>query len=212
MGRCSEPRQARFSHRPDVQQPSPPTPLPRRRGEKLLDNTGLAEGLTRIRPPADVIKLEDRLQYILQPSLESLLAERSLAMPFAPFPFQFEGVAFLYPRQAAVLADEMGLGKTMQAITAIRLLLRRGELHSVLVVCPKSLVTNWQRELALWAPEIPVMVVEGDQARRAWQWQLADVPLRLANYELLCRDRDLVGPGTCVSTWSCSTSRSGSKI
>ena len=93
-----------------------------------------AEGLTRIRPPADVIKLEDRLQYILQPSLESLLAERSLAMPFAPFPFQFEGVAFLYPRQAAVLADEMGLGKTMQAITAIRLLLCRGELRSVLLV------------------------------------------------------------------------------
>ncbi len=86
----------------------------------------------------------------------------------------------------------MGLGKTMQAITAIRLLLRRGEVRSVLLVCPKSLVTNWQRELAVWAPEIPVLVIEGDQARRAWQWQLPDVPLRLANYELLCRDRDAV--------------------
>ncbi len=137
-----------------------------------------------------MIKLQDRLHYLLQPSLESLLAERSLAMPFAPFPFQFEGVAFLYPRHAAVLADEMGLGKTMQAITAIRLLLRRGEVQSVLLVCPKSLVTNWQRELNLWAPEIPVLVIEGDQARRLWQWRLPDVPLRLANYELLCRDRD----------------------
>ncbi|MGO8688013.1 MAG: DEAD/DEAH box helicase [Thermoguttaceae bacterium] len=148
------------------------------------------QGSTRIKPPADVIKLQDRLHYLLQPSLESLLAERSLAMPFAPFPFQFEGVAFLYPRHAAVLADEMGLGKTMQAITAIRLLLRRGEVQSVLLVCPKSLVTNWQRELNLWAPEIPVLVIEGDQARRLWQWRLPDVPLRLANYELLCRDRD----------------------
>ena len=99
-------------------------------------------------------------------------------------------MAFLYPRHAAVLADEMGLGKTMQAITAIRLLLRRGEVQSVLLVCPKSLVTNWQRELNLWAPEIPVLVIEGDQARRLWQWRLPDVPLRLANYELLCRDRD----------------------
>ncbi len=152
------------------------------------------EGRTRIKPPADVIKLQDRLHYLLQPSLESLLAERSLAMPFAPFPFQFEGVAFLYPRHAAILADEMGLGKTMQAITAIRLLLRRGEVRSVLLVCPKSLVTNWQRELNVWAPEVPVLVIEGEQARRAWQWQLADVPLRLANYELLCRDRDLLGP------------------
>ena len=148
-------------------------------------------GATRIKPPGDIVKLEDRLHYLLQPPLESLLAEGSLPLPFAPFPFQFEGVAFLYPRQAAILADEMGLGKTMQAITAIRLLLRRGEMRSVLLVCPKSLVTNWQRELAQWAAEVPVMVVEGDQARRQWQWSLADVPLRIANYELLLRDREL---------------------
>ena len=94
-----------------------------------------------------MIKLEDRLNYLLQPPLEALLADRELAMPFRPFPFQFEGVAFLYPRHAAILADEMGLGKTMQAITAIRLLLRRGEVRSVLLVCPKPLVTNWQRRV-----------------------------------------------------------------
>ncbi|MGA2034541.1 MAG: DEAD/DEAH box helicase [Thermoguttaceae bacterium] len=150
---------------------------------------------TRIKPPQDVIKLEDRLHYILQPSLESLLCEGVLPMPCQPFPFQFEGVAFLYPRHAAVLADEMGLGKTMQAITAIRLLLHRGEIRSVLLVCPKPLVSNWQRELQRWAPEIPVMVVEGEQAKRAWQWQLPDVPLRIANYELLCRDRALLESG-----------------
>ena len=151
-----------------------------------------AFGHTRIKPPGDVIKLADRLHYVLQPSLESLLAEGSLAFPAQPFPFQFEGVAFLYPRQAAILADEMGLGKTMQAITALRLLLRRGRVQSVLLVCPKPLVTNWQRELALWAPEVPVMVVEGDQAKRQWQWSLPDVPLRIANYELLLRDRGLL--------------------
>ncbi|MCE5301779.1 MAG: DEAD/DEAH box helicase [Planctomycetaceae bacterium] len=148
--------------------------------------------LTRIKPPADVVKLIDRLHYVLQPSLESLLEEGSLTFPFRPFPFQFEGVAFLYPRQAAVLADEMGLGKTMQAITAIRLLLRRGEVRQVLLICPKPLVTNWQREFATWAPEISTLVVEGDHGRRAWQWSLPDVPLRIANYELLLRDRALL--------------------
>jgi SNF2 family DNA or RNA helicase len=150
---------------------------------------------TRIKPPRDVIKLEDRLCYLLQPSLEALLSEGSLCFPFRPFPYQFEGVAFLYPRHAAILADEMGLGKTMQAITALRLLLHRGEVRNVLLVCPKPLVTNWQREFQQWAPEIPVMVVEGDQARRAWQWRLPDVPLRIANYELLCRDRELFESG-----------------
>ncbi|HEV3004356.1 MAG TPA: DEAD/DEAH box helicase, partial [Pirellulales bacterium] len=89
------------------------------------------------------------------------------------------------------LADEMGLGKTMQAITAIRLLLHSGELRRVLVVCPKPLVTNWQREFYQWAPEVPLTVIEGDQAKRRWQWQLAECPVRIANYELLHRDRDL---------------------
>jgi len=149
---------------------------------------------TRIKPPRDIIKLEDRLSYLLQPPLEALLAERSLTFPCRPFPFQFEGVAFLYPRHAAILADEMGLGKTMQAITAIRLLLRRGELRTALLVCPKPLVSNWRQEFAQWAPELPVMVIEGDQARRAWQWQLPDLPVRIANYELLCRDRELLEP------------------
>lgn len=78
------------------------------------------ESTTRIRPPKDVIKLEDRLQYILQPPLESFLSERQLSFPFKPFPYQYEGISFLYPRHSAILADEMGLGKTMQAITTIR--------------------------------------------------------------------------------------------
>ncbi len=153
-----------------------------------------ATGSTRIKPPSDVIKLGDRLHYLLQPSLESLLAERSLAFPSHPFPFQLEGIAFLYPRHAAILADEMGLGKTMQAITGIRLLIRCAEIRRVLVVCPKALVTNWQREFALWAPELPLLVIEGNQTRRLWQWQLPDMPVRIVNYELLCRDRHEGGP------------------
>jgi SNF2 family DNA or RNA helicase len=79
----------------------------------------------------------------------------------------------------------------MQAITAIRLLLHRGEVRRVLLVCPKPLVTNWQREFHLWAPELPLMVIEGDQAKRTWQWQLPDVPLKIANYEILLRDREM---------------------
>ena len=170
-----------------------PPPAASTGGTKAV--AGLNKIVTRIRPPEDVIKLEDRLHYLLQPPLESLLSDRELAMPFPPFPFQYEGVAFLYPRHAAILADEMGLGKTMQAITAIRLLLCRGEIRSVLMVCPKPLVTNWQREFHLWAPEVPVVAIEGDQARRAWQWRLPDVPLRIANYEVVVRNREVLELG-----------------
>ena len=147
---------------------------------------------TRITPPADVVKLSERFFYLLQPDLETILETSSLEFPRQPFPFQFDGMAFLMPRHGAVLADEMGLGKSMQAISSIRLLVRSGEARRVLVVCPKGLVSNWTRELADWAPEILVAVIEGDQQRRRWQWSLADVPVKVANYEVLVRDRELI--------------------
>jgi SNF2 family DNA or RNA helicase len=147
---------------------------------------------TRILPPGDVIKLEDRLFYVLQPSLEAMIGDSALSFPAHPFPYQFEGIAFLYPRYSAVLADEMGLGKTMQAITAVRLLLHAGEIERVLMVCPKPLVTNWQREFAHWAPELPTTAIEGDQAKRRWQWQQTEMPVKIANYEALSRDREII--------------------
>jgi SNF2 family DNA or RNA helicase len=103
-----------------------------------------------------------------------------------------EGVAFLYPRHAALLADEMGLGKTMQSITAMRLLIHTREVRRVLLVCPKPLVSNWCREFHRWAPELPLLVIEGDRAKRRWQWQQAEAPIMIANYELLRRDTDIV--------------------
>jgi len=149
-------------------------------------------GTTRLKPARDIVKLADRLYYLLQPPLELLLASDELHFPFAPFPYQYQGVAFLYPRYSAILADEMGLGKTMQAITAVRMLVRSGEIRSVLLICPKPLVTNWKREFGLWAPEIPLAVIEGDQTRRHWQWRQEGVPVKIANYELLMRDREVL--------------------
>ncbi len=152
----------------------------------------VAPRVTRIRPPRDLVKLEDRLRLLLQPPLETLLAARALRFPFQPFAFQLDGIAFLYPRHRAVLADEMGLGKTMQAVTAIRLLTHHSRLRRILLICPKPLVTNWQREFAQWAPEIPVTTIEGGPARRAWLWRNGSDVVRIANYETVVRDRDEV--------------------
>jgi SNF2 family DNA or RNA helicase len=151
--------------------------------------------ITRMRPPGDLVRLEDRLYYVLQPPLETIVQTAKLTFPFQPFPYQMEGIAFLFPRAAAILADEMGLGKTMQAITTIRMLLLSNELSSVLLVCPKPLVTNWVREFRQWAPEIPLAVIEGDLHKRQWIWNNPQAPVKIANYELLMRDRDLIDSG-----------------
>lgn len=144
--------------------------------------------LTRLKPPASAITLEDRLFYLLQPPLQTWLAGQELIMPFEPFPYQYEGIAWLFSRDAGLLADEMGLGKTMQTITAIRLLVRSGQVRRVLLVCPKPLLPNWQREFRTWAEELPFVVVEGDGDRRKLTWTMPGVPVLIANYESLVRD------------------------
>ena len=164
-------------HNREAQTPSPAA-VPRKR--------------TRIQPPHDVVKLSERLFYLLQPDLETLLAGCHLSFPHEPFPFQFDGMAFLMPRFGGILADEMGLGKSMQAISSLRLLVHSGQARSVLVICPKGLVSNWARELSVWAPELVVGVIAGDPDRRRWQWSLQDVPVKVAHYEAVIRDRSIL--------------------
>ncbi len=148
----------------------------------------VARGRTRLRPPQDALSLQDRLFYLLQPPLETWLAGQELVMPFEPFAYQYEGIAWLFSQNSALLADEMGLGKTMQAITAIRLLMRSGQVRRVLLICPKPLIPNWQREFKLWAEELPVMLLEGDASRRKMLWTMPGINVLIANYELMSRD------------------------
>ena len=141
-----------------------------------------------MRPPQDALSLQDRLFYLLQPPLETWLAGQDLVMPFEPFAYQYEGIAWLFSQNSALLADEMGLGKTMQAITAIRLLMRSGQARRVLLVCPKPLIPNWQREFKQWAEELPVILLEGDASRRKMLWTMPGINVLIANYELMSRD------------------------
>ena len=143
---------------------------------------------TRIKPPKNALSLQDRLFYLLQPPLESWLAGQELIMPFEPFPYQYEGIAWMFARHSALLADEMGLGKTMQTITGIRLLLRSGQVNRILLVCPKPLIPNWQREFRMWAEELPVVTIEGNGARRRMLWTMPGVPILITNYEAMTRD------------------------
>jgi SNF2 family DNA or RNA helicase len=154
------------------------------------DDSKAATKSTRLRPPSDALSLEDRLFYILQPPLETMLAGQDLIMPFEPFPHQYEGIGWLFSQKSALLADEMGLGKTMQMITAVRLLLRGGQIRRILLVCPKPLIPNWQREFRAWAEELPVVTVEGDTARRNLIWKMPGVPILITNYEVMVRDME----------------------
>ena len=78
-------------------------------------------------------------------------------------PYQRQGVSWLSNMAdigfGGVLADDMGLGKTVQLL-ALHLL--RRPLHKpTLVVCPVSVVANWSREAARFAPSVPVVRFHG---------------------------------------------------
>jgi SNF2 family DNA or RNA helicase len=168
--------------RPEAEVPHPATApaVPRRKTR------------TRVWPPPDTVVFKERLLYLLQPPLENLFAGRQIQLPFQPYPYQLEGIAFLMPRHAALLADEMGLGKTAQTIIALRLLFHAGLIRRALLVCPKPLVTNWSRELRSWAEDVPFEVITGDAAQRRASWFVSNCPLKLVNYEILTRDAELV--------------------
>ena len=56
-----------------------------------------------------------------------------------------------------VLADDMGLGKTLQTLALVCRAHEAGELTApVLVVAPTSVVSNWAREAARFAPGLVV--------------------------------------------------------
>jgi SNF2 family DNA or RNA helicase len=148
--------------------------------------------LHRLKPPRDSVVFKERLLYLLQPPLENVFGGRQVTVPFKPYPYQMEGIAFLMPRHAAILADEMGLGKTVQTILALRLMFHTAMIQRALLVCPKPLVNNWMRELRTWAADLPFEVIGGDAAARRFGWGGSKCPLKLVNYELLTRDADLV--------------------
>jgi SNF2 family DNA or RNA helicase len=146
----------------------------------------------RTKPTAETVLTKDRLLYILQPPLDDIFNGRALEVPFEPFPYQLEGIAFLMPRHSALLADEMGLGKTAQSILALRLLFHQGIIRSALLVAPKPLIHNWGRELKLWAPDLPFEVFPNDPELRRTTWYVSNCPLKLINYESLSRDIETI--------------------
>jgi superfamily II DNA or RNA helicase len=84
----------------------------------------------------------------------------------------------------ACLADDMGLGKTIQLLA---LLLHRRD-GPALLICPLSVLGNWQREAARFAPSLRLSVLHGSE--RPDPATLADADVVLTTYATATRDAD----------------------
>ncbi|MFJ6617182.1 SNF2-related protein [Kitasatospora sp. NPDC091335] len=109
-------------------------------------------------------------------------------------PYQERGLAWLRTMSelglGAVLADDMGLGKTVQTLALLAAEGAAGATGPTLLVCPMSLVGNWQRETERFAPGLRRYVHHG--AGRLGAEQLAaavrGVDLVITTYGLVQRD------------------------
>jgi SNF2 family DNA or RNA helicase len=80
------------------------------------------------------------------------------------FPYQARGVQWMWDTVSRtgglILADEMGLGKTLQII-ALLMIDPPNPRAPALIICPTSLIANWVREIARFAPTLGVAVHRG---------------------------------------------------
>jgi superfamily II DNA or RNA helicase len=117
-------------------------------------------------------------------------------------PYQERGLAWLSflgdLGLGAVLADDMGLGKTVQLLALI--CARRGaeggpSPRATLLICPMSLVGNWQREAARFTPDLQVYVHHGADRRAGNEVAAAvdDADLVITTYQTAARDAASLG-------------------
>lgn len=110
--------------------------------------------------------------------------------------YQREGVRWmrtmLKNRLNVILADEMGLGKTIQALTLVLDdMNRHPEMnnHPSLVLCPSSLVDNWQMEAAKFAPQLKTLIIRGSR-RETIMEQIINSDLVIASYAIAAREAE----------------------
>lgn len=106
--------------------------------------------------------------------------------------YQLDGVRWLHTIYSCgfggILADEMGLGKSLQTIVFLRKILKKDD--KILIVCPTSLVYNWENEFQKFAPEMKRMVFSGSKGERRRNLDKFSGNIYITSYGLLKEDFD----------------------
>src|SRR5437588_965494 len=130
------------------------------------------------------------------PSLATLYSLHAARVNFIPYQFR-PVLKFIHSdRPRLLIADEVGVGKTIEAGLILRELQARKDVHSVLIICPKPLVTErkWQTEMKRFDEQFihfdgPILrhCIKETDLDGAWpeQYAKAILPFSLFNQELL---------------------------
>lgn len=144
-------------------------------------------------PPVEIARLRSLLDG-LSPQEPAGSGDRAAAATPTGFRgelrgYQATGVTWLARLRdaglGAVLADDMGLGKTIQALCVLR--------GRSLVVCPRSVIHNWTKEIERFRPDLRVSLYHGPTR------SITDADITLTTYATLRNDVDAL----CAIEWDC---------
>jgi hypothetical protein len=128
-----------------------------------------------------LLKENEELRYQRDDQLRGIVrAMKDITDAEFPLPHIFESVLRNYQQTGyrwlrtierlgfgGILADDMGLGKTIQVLALLQAKREEADEHlPSIVVCPASLVLNWQSEAARFAPDLQVAALVGGAAER----------------------------------------------
>lgn len=166
----------------------------------LEDALRLATGDTQVIEKLPVVSFE--ATGAIQELMATLTNNTAIAPMPAPAsfqgslrPYQERGVAWLSFLErwglGACLADDMGLGKTIQFIAFMLHLKEQGGLEQpTLLVCPTSVLGNWEREVKKFGPTLKVLLHHGDKRPKGKEFIQAvkGHDLVITSYALIHRD------------------------
>ncbi len=131
------------------------------------------------------IELTPELRQLMDELLSSKTIEPPISLEATLRPYQQRGYEWLYKNTrlgfGSLLADDMGLGKTLQVITTLLKLKEEGSLdeQKALVVVPTTLLTNWDKEIKKFGPELITHIYHGTNRKLA---PIEDADVLLTTY------------------------------
>lgn len=149
-----------------------------------------------LRRPANGLTVEDRTANALAASTVATALEGEAPAAFVGklYPYQLDGFRWLSFMArggiGGVIADEMGLGKTVQVICLLLEAAEQGRGPN-LVVSPATLLENWRRELARFAPQLRSIVHSGSR-RTGLPDELRQQDVVISSFETAVADISLL--------------------
>lgn len=111
--------------------------------------------------------------------------------PFAPYAHQVRMFDFGRKRRHFAYLAEMGTGKSRATVDVLSYWMQTERIDGALILCPKAVLFNWERELAMWSPLAPerrrTVVLTGTSAQKKAALSVAEMSAGfvITNYETL---------------------------